>query len=50
MEKRQTTLSGISGTEYMRNVNNDDLSRFWFIVSNAVPPIGLFLYFKHRNQ
>lgn len=30
--------------------NNDKLSRFWFIVSNAVPPIGFFLYFKHSNQ
>jgi hypothetical protein len=33
----------------MKN-NNDKLSRFWFIVSNALPPIGFFLYFKHRNQ
>ncbi len=28
----------------------DKLSRFWFILSNALPPIGIFLYFKHRNQ
>lgn len=29
--------------------NKDNLSRFWFVVSNAVPPIGFFLYFKHRK-
>jgi RsiW-degrading membrane proteinase PrsW (M82 family) len=34
----------------MKNINNDDLSRFWLIVSNAVPPVGFYLYFKHRNQ
>lgn len=35
----------------MKNENNkDELSRFWFILSNAVPPIGFFLYFKHRQQ
>jgi hypothetical protein len=28
----------------------DNLSRFWFMASNAVPPIGFFLYFKHRNH
>ncbi|KMQ65294.1 hypothetical protein ACM39_16565 [Chryseobacterium sp. FH2] len=33
----------------MKN-DNDSLSRFWFILSNAIPPIGFFLYFKHRNQ
>ena len=27
--------------------NKDNLSRFWFIVSNAVPPIGFLLYFRH---
>lgn len=30
--------------------NKDNLSRFWFIFSNIAPPIGFFLYFKHRNQ
>ncbi|MET0245084.1 MAG: hypothetical protein ABW174_16510 [Flavitalea sp.] len=30
--------------------SKDQLSRFWFIVSNALPPVGFFLYFKHRKQ
>jgi len=30
--------------------NKDDLSRFWFVVSNAFPPIGFFLYFRHRKE
>lgn len=34
----------------MKNENRDELSRFWFVLSNAIPPIGFFLYFKHRNQ
>ncbi|NII81044.1 hypothetical protein [Pedobacter sp. SG918] len=29
--------------------HKDHLSRFWFIVSNALPPIGFFLYFRHRK-
>jgi len=29
--------------------NKDDLSRFWFVVSNALPPIGFFLYVRHRK-
>lgn len=29
--------------------NKDQLSRFWFIVSNALPPIGFFLYFRHKK-
>jgi len=29
--------------------NRDQLSRFWFFVSNALPPIGFFLYFRHRK-
>jgi len=29
--------------------NKDQLSRFWFVVSNALPPVGLFLYFRHRK-
>ncbi len=28
----------------------DNLSKSWFILSNALPPIGFFLYFKHRDQ
>lgn len=30
--------------------NKDNLPGFWFIASNAVPPIGFFLYFKNRNH
>lgn len=33
----------------MKN-NNDVLSGFWLAVSNAAPPIGFFLYFRHRAQ
>jgi hypothetical protein len=29
--------------------NKDRLSRFWFVASNALPPIGFFLYFRHRK-
>jgi hypothetical protein len=29
--------------------NKDNLSRFWFIVSNVLPPIGFLLYFRHRK-
>jgi hypothetical protein len=29
--------------------NKDNLSGFWLVVSNALPPIGLFLYFTHRK-
>jgi hypothetical protein len=29
--------------------NKDNLSRLWFVVSNALPPVGFFLYFRHRN-
>lgn len=28
----------------------DELSRLWLILSNAIPPIGFFLYFHHRKQ
>ncbi|OOQ60431.1 hypothetical protein [Mucilaginibacter pedocola] len=31
-------------------MNKDELSSFWFVVSNALPPVGFFLYFKHRQQ
>ncbi|HTN45779.1 MAG TPA: hypothetical protein VL098_05475 [Flavipsychrobacter sp.] len=35
----------------MENDNKkDELSRLWLIVSNAIPPIGFFLYFHHRKQ
>jgi hypothetical protein len=34
----------------MATNNTDTLSRLWTIVSNAIPPIGFFLYFRHRNQ
>ncbi len=29
--------------------NKDTLSGFWFVVSNALPPVGFFLYVKHRK-
>ena len=29
--------------------NKDQLSRFWFVISNALPPVGFFLYFRHRQ-
>jgi hypothetical protein len=32
------------------NNNNDSLSKFWFALSNMIPPIGVFLYFKNRSQ
>ena len=31
------------------NDHKDHLSRFWLVLSNALPPIGFFLYFKHRK-
>ncbi|MFB0497285.1 RsiW-degrading membrane proteinase PrsW (M82 family) [Mucilaginibacter sp. OAE612] len=34
----------------MKDMQKDELSRFWFMVSNAVPPVGVFLYFKHRKN
>lgn len=34
----------------MKNNSNDKLSGFWSVVSNALPPVGFFLYFKHRNR
>ena len=30
--------------------DKDNLSKVWTIISNAVPPVGFFLYFKHRGQ
>ncbi|RYF97871.1 MAG: hypothetical protein EOO02_20080 [Chitinophagaceae bacterium] len=30
--------------------SKDQLSRFWFIVSNALPPVGFFLYFRHWKE
>ncbi|GAA4451631.1 hypothetical protein [Rurimicrobium arvi] len=32
------------------NNREDELSRLWFMISNAIPPIGFFLYFRHRKQ
>ncbi|MBB4107441.1 hypothetical protein [Pedobacter zeae] len=29
--------------------HKDQLSWFWFIVSNTLPPVGFFLYFRHRK-
>jgi len=35
----------------MKNNNEkDSLSNLWFTLSNMLPPIGFFLYFKHRNE
>ncbi len=34
----------------MKNDTNDSLSIFWSILSNALPPIGFFLYLRHRYQ
>ena len=35
----------------MKNDNKkDELSRLWLILSNAIPPIGFFLYFNHRQR
>ncbi|NUY81952.1 hypothetical protein HUK80_13695 [Flavobacterium sp. MAH-1] len=30
--------------------NEDKLSRFWFLFSNMLPPVGFFLYVKHRKR
>lgn len=32
----------------MKN-NKQELSKFWFIISNVIPPVGFFLYFRHRK-
>ena len=29
--------------------NKDHLPAFWFVISNALPPVGFFLYFRHRK-
>ena len=29
--------------------DQNTLSRGWTMVSNMLPPVGFFLYFKHRN-
>ncbi|NOW96462.1 hypothetical protein [Mucilaginibacter sp. SG564] len=34
----------------MTNIPKDELSRYWFMVCNAMPPVGFFLYFKHRKK
>jgi hypothetical protein len=34
----------------MTNIPEDELSRPWFMVCNAMPPVGFFMYFKHRKQ
>ncbi|WP_147273640.1 hypothetical protein [Pedobacter chinensis] len=34
----------------MKNDNNkDELSRLWSMLSQMLPPIGFFLYYKHRK-
>lgn len=32
------------------NITNDRLSNLWFVLAQMMPPIGFFLYFKHRHQ
>ncbi|MCC8409100.1 hypothetical protein LJ707_09170 [Mucilaginibacter sp. UR6-1] len=34
----------------MKDIQNDELSRLWFMICNAVPPVGIFLYFRHRER
>ncbi|WP_299183055.1 hypothetical protein [uncultured Chryseobacterium sp.] len=35
----------------MENTKTTDrLLNFWFMLSQMLPPIGFFLYFKHKNQ
>ncbi|MBO9659618.1 MAG: hypothetical protein J7527_12415 [Chitinophagaceae bacterium] len=34
----------------MNNKKDDELSKPLFIVSNAIPPVGFYLYFKYRRQ
>ncbi|NCT75460.1 MAG: hypothetical protein GXC78_13055 [Chitinophagaceae bacterium] len=28
----------------------DRLSKTWWAISNACPPVGIYLYFRHRDQ
>ncbi len=35
-------------TTHMKD-NKDHLPRLWFVISNALPPVGFFLYFRHRQ-
>ena len=30
--------------------DKDNLPKVLMVISNAIPPIGFFLYFKHRSQ
>lgn len=34
----------------VHNNVNDNLSRLWFVISNMVPPVGFYLYFRHRAR
>ncbi|WP_084163918.1 SDR family oxidoreductase [Olivibacter sitiensis] len=45
-----STMYGANYKQAMKENNKDSLSQFWFVLSNMIPPIGFFLYFKHRNQ
>jgi hypothetical protein len=38
-----------SATINMKSIHKDELSQSWFMICNAMPPIGFFLYFKHRK-
>lgn len=33
-----------------KNSTKDNLSNGWFMLSNMLPPVGFFLYFKYRDQ
>lgn len=32
------------------NNSKDNLPKHWLMLSNMLPPVGFFLYFKYRNQ
>lgn len=40
----------IMNSKIKNNNTSDELSKIWLIASNIVPPIGFFLYFKHRKK
>lgn len=30
--------------------NNEKLAKHWAVLSQMLPPLGIFLYFRHRNS
>lgn len=34
----------------VKNNTKDNLPNGWFMLSNMLPPVGFFLYFKYRGQ